>query len=70
MPHPPIRHRSQLPLTQRQQQVLTVLKTPDITRKQAAHELGISLQTLNAHLSGALARLNASSLHQALSLTS
>ena len=70
MQHPPIRHRSQLPLTQRQQQVLTVLKTPDITRKQAAHKLGISLKTLNAHLYGALDRLNVSTLQQALNLTS
>lgn len=67
-PPSPIRRRDRLPLTTRQQQVLDVLKNTTLTRKQAAHTLGISLGTLHSHLTGALARLNATSLTHALEL--
>lgn len=69
MPTPtPLRRHSRLPLTARQQQALTLLQNRTLSRKQVAHTLGVSLGTLNAHITGALARLNASSLTQALDL--
>lgn len=64
----PLRRRPRLPLTTRQQQALTLLKNPALSRKQVAHTLGVSLGTLNAHITGALARLNARSLTSALDL--
>lgn len=64
----PLRRRPRLPLTARQQQAITLLQNRTLTRKQVAHTLGVSLGTLNAHITGALARLNAPSLTHALDL--
>lgn len=64
----PTRRRARLPLTPRQQQSLALLKNTELSRQQVAHTLGISLQTLNQHITGVLARLNVTSLTQALNL--
>lgn len=64
----PIRRAARLPLTKRQQEVLSLFKNTNLTRKQAAAALGISYQSIHQHISNLLARLNVPTLAEARQL--
>lgn len=56
-----------IPLSRRQREVM-ILKAQGLTFKEIAHQLGISMGTAKAHVTGAYSRLGVQSLPEALAV--